>query len=529
LVTLEDSSVSINAYDARTSQGRGKGAYNKPFTRDCTFCNKNNHTVDFCYQKHGFPNVNRPNSQANATSGDVSEGNTSSGVFGLSQDKMDQLVALLQQANLIPSSSPSSSSPVTNHIIVPQVSSSYTAPSSHSPTSAGIINSTTFSSLSDSYWLIDSGANEHTCCDLKLFTSYHSISPVNVTLPNGSIVTVTHASNITFSPQLYLTNVLYSSSFKLNLMSVHKVCESLSCLFQFFPNQCIIQDSTSLKMIGLASQQDGLYKFHASSVSTNKVQSSLASSICNILISCNSSIGIPNKAIWHFRLGHLSHPRLNMMSSLYSNIVSDNKNFVCDICHFAKQKHLPFSISISHASSNFELLHLDILGPLSISFIHGHKYFLTIVDDHGRFLWIILLKTKYEVSHHIQSFIKMVQTQFHVTPKCIRSNNGPEFLIPSFYESHGILHQKSCVETPQQNGRVERKHQYILNVGRALLYQSKLPASYWSYALLHDVFLINRIPTHSLQGQSPYYVLHEKLPDINTFKVFGYLCHASSL
>ena len=91
------------------------------------------------------------------------------------------------------------------------------------------------------------------------------------------------------------------------------------------------------------------------------------------------------------------------------------------------------------------------------------------------------------------------------------------------------MHQKSCVETPQQNGRVERKHQHILNVGRALLFQSKLPASYWSYAILHAVFLINRIPTHLLQGQSPYYVLHQKLPDINTFKVFGCLCHASSL
>jgi len=205
------------------------------------------------------------------------------------------------------------------------------------------------------------------------------------------------------------------------------------------------------------------------------------------------------------------------------------KNFVCDICHFAKQKHLPFSLSTSLASSNFELLHLDIWGPLFVSSIHGHVYFLTIVDDHSRFLWIILLKNKYEVSHHVKSFIQMVQTQFHVTPKCIRFDNGHEFLIPSFYESHGILHQKSCVETPQQNGRVERKHQHILNVRRALLYQSKLPASYWSYAILHVVFLINRIPPTLLQGQSPYYILHQKLPDINTFKVFGCLCHAFSL
>jgi len=90
-----------------------------------------------------------------------------------------------------------------------------------------------------------------------------------------------------------------------------------------------------------------------------------------------------------------------MMSSLYSNITSNNKNSVCDICHFAKQKHFPFSISESHASSNFELLHLDIWGSLSVSSIHGHRYFLTIVDDHSRFLWIILLKTKFEVSHDV--------------------------------------------------------------------------------------------------------------------------------
>jgi hypothetical protein len=122
---------------------------------------------------------------------------------------MEQLVALLQQAYLIPSPSTPSSGPVTNHIAAPQVSFSYTTPSSLSPTSAGIINSTTCSSLSNSYWLIDFGANEHICCDLKLFTSYHSISPVDVTLPNGSIVTVTHAGNITSSPQFYLTNVLF--------------------------------------------------------------------------------------------------------------------------------------------------------------------------------------------------------------------------------------------------------------------------------------------------------------------------------
>jgi len=101
-------------------------------------------------------------------------------------------------------------------------------------------------------------------------------------------------------------------------------------------------------------------------------------------------------------------------------------------------------------------------------------------------------------------------------------------MLSTFYASLGIIHQKSCVETPQQNGKVERKHQHILNVGRALLYQSKPPPSFWSYAIHHAVFLINRVPTPLLKNQSPYFMIHHKLPDISLFNVFGCLCYAST-
>jgi len=384
------------------------------------------------------------------------------------------------------------------------------------------IFSCSISSKSD-IWILDSGANEHITSSAHWFTSYHKINLKPVNLPNGTSVLVQYAGTIHFSPHFHLENVLYSPLFTMNLISISKLCESLNCHAIFHNKKCLLQDLHSQKMIGLGEQIEGLYRL---------VLDSFNKPLCNSLsvnnISTDPNLTIPSSPLWHFRLGHASHKRLTHMSQLYPSLTFDH-NATCDICHFAKQKKFPFTSTLFVASSKFELLHFDIWGPLSATSVHNHRYFLTILDDYTRFVWIVLLKSKSEVSQHVKNFISLIENRFHITPKTIRSDNGPEFLLHSFYDSTGILHHRSCVETPQQNGRVERKHQHILNVGRALLYQSKFPASYWSYALLHATFIINRVTSTILHNKSPYQLLHNKVPDIESFKVFGYLCYPSTL
>jgi len=121
----------------------------------------------------------------------------------------------------------------------------------------------------------------------------------------------------------------------------------------------------------------------------------------------------------------------------------------------------------------------------------------------------------------------MVERQFEKGVKIVRSDNGIEFTcLKSYFLEHGIIFQTSCIGTPQQNGRVERKHQHILNAARALRFQSSLPICFWGECVLAARYLINRTPSVLLKGKTPYEILYGTPPAYGHIKVIGSLCYA---
>lgn len=115
----------------------------------------------------------------------------------------------------------------------------------------------------------------------------------------------------------------------------------------------------------------------------------------------------------------------------------------------------------------------------------------------------------------------------------IRSENAYELGTRQehkyFFYSQAIIHQTCCVETPQQNGVVERKHRHLLETCRALLFHSHASKKFWGEGILTTTHLINRFPSSVVHSLSPYQVLFGKEPDYSYLRPFGCLCFCSTL
>ncbi|XP_048618201.1 uncharacterized protein LOC111207841 isoform X2 [Brassica napus] len=233
--------------------------------------------------------------------------------------------------------------------------------------------------------------------------------------------------------------------------------------------------------------------------------------------------------LWHRRLGHPSSHITAMIPALESSSSKHDEHIIksCDICFRAKQTRQSFSDSSHNAKEIFDLIHCDLWGPYRTTALCGSRYFLTIIDDHSRAVWLYLLPDKTMVAQQLKDFMALIERQFSKKVKTLRSDNGTEFMcLTKYFKEQGIVHETSCVHTPQQNGRAERKHRHILNVARALRFQANLPIDLWGECVLASAHLINRTPSSLLKNKTPFEILHGQPPSLSHLRVIGCLAYA---
>jgi len=106
------------------------------------------------------------------------------------------------------------------------------------------------------------------------------------------------------------------------------------------------------------------------------------------------------------------------------------------------------------------------------------------------------------------------------------SDNGGDYVaLTSLLALHGISHLTSPPCTLEHNGFSERRHLHIVETGLTLLAHASIPLRFWPHAYAIFVYLINRIPTQTLNLCSPYEKIFGSSPNYSKLKVFGCLCY----
>ena len=171
------------------------------------------------------------------------------------------------------------------------------------------------------------------------------------------------------------------------------------------------------------------------------------------------------------------------------------------------------------------MVHSDIGGPSRVKSTLGFQYFVTFIDDYFRCTWLFLMKNCSELFHIFQSFFNEIKTQFSVSIRVLRSDNGCEYLSHSFKQymaSYGILQQTSCAYIPQQNNVAQRKNRHLIETTCTLLTHGEVPQHFWGDAILTTCYLINCVPSSVLDNNIPNSILflHEPLHPL-PLRVFG--------
>nr|GFA18231.1 retrovirus-related Pol polyprotein from transposon TNT 1-94 [Tanacetum cinerariifolium] len=80
-------------------------------------------------------------------------------------------------------------------------------------------------------------------------------------------------------------------------------------------------------------------------------------------------------------------------------------------------------------------------------------------------------RSKDEAPDFIIKFLKMIQARLKVPVRCIRTDNGTEFInqtLREYYERVGISHETSVARSPHQNGVIERRNRTLIEAARTI-------------------------------------------------------------
>ena len=97
----------------------------------------------------------------------------------------------------------------------------------------------------------------------------------------------------------------------------------------------------------------------------------------------------------------------------------------------------------------------------------GRWYFLLLMDDCSRYMWLQLLTSKDEAMAVIKKFKLRTEVESGKKLRVLRTDRGGEFTLVEFatyYVDQGVGQHHTAPYSPQQNGMVERRNQTVVGM-----------------------------------------------------------------
>ena len=375
-------------------------------------------------------------------------------------------------------------------------------------------------SESDDLILVDSGCTTHIAKDKSRFLSLKSSENHSVCLADGQklkdsikgIGTVHEyvkdlkGKDVKFK----LNDTFFIPNFRENILSVSKAVKGgHTVVFSPSGSKIILENGKEIKIL------------HKKNLFYIKKE---ISNQCNV-------IKQDSLHDWHCRLGHLNKADVKQLQSQVDGMkISSAQDFDCDICLKGKMTNPVSKTPRQRSTSVFEMIHCDIVGPLTPTSKQNYRYSINFVDDCSDLVKIYFLKQKSDASQALMKFIAECADLGHVIRK-VRADHGTEFTCNSFRQiclQNKIKLEFSSPRTPSQNGTAERNHRTIYEMARCLLLDSpRLPKSMWPYAVRAAANIRNRC-INSRTGKTPFEHVKGRKPNLSKLKKFGINCFAYS-
>jgi hypothetical protein len=109
-----------------------------------------------------------------------------------------------------------------------------------------------------------------------------------------------------------------------------------------------------------------------------------------------------------------------------------------------------------------------------------------------------------------------------------RNNEFCSKLFVEYYNEMGARHQLTVLFSLQQNGVVERRNQTVVATTRSMMKAKGLPGYFWSEGITTVVYLLNRSPTRSVEGKTPYETWQDRKLSIADIHMFGCIVHVKN-